>query len=75
MKALTTRQREIIEIATEYEHHTGLPCRFSYLAQRLDIAPVAVRHHAEALYRKGWLSDTRSPVRVVCRRGLGEPKN
>jgi predicted ArsR family transcriptional regulator len=62
MKDPTPRQREILEVAVKVEHVTGKPCTFYQLARKLDISPVGVRHHVEALRRKGWLESARSPL-------------
>jgi predicted ArsR family transcriptional regulator len=62
MKDLTARQREILQLAVKVEHATGKPCTFHQLARKLEISPVGVRHHVEALQRKGWLESARSPL-------------
>jgi len=71
VKDLTNRQREILKVVAKYEHDTGEPCRFEYLARRLAIPAEAVRHHFEALHRKGWVEKPRSPIVLRHR----EPKN
>jgi DNA-binding MarR family transcriptional regulator len=69
MKDLTPRQREILAVVSKYEADTGAQCRFTYLADRLAITVEAVRHHASALHRKGWLKSAGSPIE---RRQSGE---
>jgi SOS-response transcriptional repressor LexA len=59
---LTTRQQQILDVAVKIEHVTGKPCTFYRIAQKLKISPVGVRHHAEALKRKGWLEKATSPL-------------
>ena len=75
MKRLTARQREILRIATKFEHDTGEPCRAIYLSRRLEITPEGVRHHVGALYRKGWLDAPSSPVVVRRHRGAAGAGN
>ena len=73
MKDLTTRQREILEVVAKFEHATGEPCRFAYVSRRLAIPEPVVRHHFEALYRKGWVERPTSPI--VLSRHQRKPKN
>ena len=62
MKDLTERQREVLDVAIQVEEKTGKPCTFEHLARKLAISPVGVRHHVEALHRKGWVERPQSPL-------------
>jgi predicted ArsR family transcriptional regulator len=64
---LTAKQLKVLRLATKYEHDTGELPRISQLADRLNISPVAVRHHLQALLQKGAVATDGSPVRTVCR--------
>jgi Mn-dependent DtxR family transcriptional regulator len=72
VKDLTPRQREILQVVAKYEHDTGEPCRFVYVSRRLAIPEPVVRHHFEALHRKGWVERPTSPVSLRPHR---RPKN
>jgi predicted ArsR family transcriptional regulator len=64
VRELTTRQREILELAQRYEQETLRPCPAIYLSRRLAISTLGVRHHVEALHKKGWLKSPDSPLRL-----------
>ena len=62
--SLNEKQAAVLSEIARYHEVTGEPCRASYLARRLSLSREAVRVHAAALWRKGWLCSQDSPSRL-----------
>lgn len=63
LRPLTTRQATVYGVIRRTYEAVEEPVRVAYLARRLGMKPEAVRHHVEALARKGYLQGRASPVR------------
>lgn len=61
-RVLTARQAEVYTLAADYLAKLGEGCTRAYIAKRLNLSPRGCQTHVDALWRKGWLRSTGSPV-------------
>lgn len=62
LRALTFKQRRLLEAIAQYCDVTGEACPGNYLARRAGVHHSTVREHLEALYRRGWLNSPNAPA-------------
>jgi hypothetical protein len=60
--ALTTRQRDVLDVVVRYYRAVEEPCPSTLVARRLGLHHERVRQHFQILHRKGWLRAPNAPA-------------